>query len=482
VAILPFPLTRDRTALPAGRDLPSTWEEWRACYTRRDVAYHGGLYDAADRLAFQLFQARDDANDVIAETRRLTRDVAHVVDVNRHALAPESLTLTLTDAARNPDGDLVAAYRSIWKRSGFAAGFDTVAGQFAGLGRVGLAVRRLSQTPPYRSVLVPVDPRHYRAVYDPETGTQLERVIITIPFFDAATVDGAGRVTEDGTEHVWVQELTADTVTTWLDGVLQDDQTGDHRLGVVPFVNARYYQAGESEHGIWAAQGLDSALALYDSLQAQIAAIGTRYANPKLVIKGAEIGSSSELSLFGRVLNFFGIGSVDVVAEYLEPSLQQLGHLLESAREIRETAKETLPEFLVSGAGANASGRALEYRSAALVAKMGAARRRLWSETASALDMAQAMDAGAPVDPDTTVARITGGLVLPVDLKAHLEALGLAKALGVRQADIVRALQDLDLVADDADPEAYAAEILDGEADRATRFFVDRTRSAPALE
>ena len=80
-------------------DDPQTFDEWQRVYGRREAAYTGRLYDLEELRHHRLFRALDPGGAVIAETRRLTRDIQHVVDVDAAALAS---TWTIEPAGTGP--------------------------------------------------------------------------------------------------------------------------------------------------------------------------------------------------------------------------------------------------------------------------------------------------------------------------------------------------------------------------------------------
>ena len=71
------------------RRYPESRQQWLDLYQRRHEAYVGDPYTVADMKTLHLFRALDESGDVLAETRRLTRDVQFVVDTHVDAILAE---------------------------------------------------------------------------------------------------------------------------------------------------------------------------------------------------------------------------------------------------------------------------------------------------------------------------------------------------------------------------------------------------------
>lgn len=448
---------------------PETWEEWQDVYSRREDFYRNLGYTVDELKDWGLFRALDDNGKVIAVTRQLSRDIQHVVDTDALALAA-GWTL---EAADGDEGDLEEG-SDVWKRSAMDTRRTLLTLNLAQMGRVGVEAYIGTDDTGRLNV---IDPRHYTAQYE-DDGVTLKRVYICIPYYDAPTINSTGEAQQTGVPHTYVRELTTTETNTWVDGRLVSEQSGAHDLGVVPFVNIRFMPSGDTEHGIWAAHALESALATYDSLFAQITAVGNRSGNPIGYIKGALMGDGSAVGQLGRWIE--GL-PVDGEAGYLEANLQGLKVLLEAANQARLTARETMPEFLFAGAGAGSSGDALRWRASAFELKVGSIRERLFAHMARITDIAVRYERSEPYNPDEDLFRVTGSPLLPVDKAAELDGLEVAQRLGMQAVDTVRHLQRLELVDAEAVPEDYALESSDSTADTA-RAFLTQTGPAPTDE
>ena len=187
-----------------------------------------------------------------------------------------------------------------------------------------------------------------------------------------------------------------------------------------------------------------------------------------LIGKGVRFGEGSDVTRFGRMVGIPETADVKL----LEPTFSQIAQLLKAAQEARLAARESLPEFIFAGAGANASGEALRLRGAAFVSKYEEIRSRVYADLARVTEYAVRMDERAAYDEDGDALTIEASPVLQPDLDAELSALERADKIGaITRADKVRYLQRLGMLRADLDPDAYAAEIEDRTADRALQFF-----------
>lgn len=442
---------------------PETHDQWVEWYNRRESAYLHDPYSLAESKAFRLFRAFDPNGDIIAVTRRITRDIQHVVDTGAGAIAGGRM---LIEAAS--EGADASAAAAVWKRSAWNSRKGSWAKSLAMMGRCGVEAVRLD--PRGNTALVVRDPRCYRAEYDQETGTALARVVITVPFYEPGSIDPSmGVVDDQAVLHSYVRVLTPDRIEVYLDGRLVEEESGDHGLGVVPFVNSICvpYHA-DDEHGLWVGHGMDSALAFYNSVQTQVSAIGNRYANPQLVGRGVRFGEDSEVTRFGRMIGI----PADADVKLLEPNFGQLSQLLAAAEAARLAARESLAEFTFAGAGANSSGEALRLRAAAFVGKYEEIRARVYADLARVTEYAVQMDSGAEYDPNTDAFTIEASPVMQPDRGAELDALERADKIGaITLPDKIRGLQRIGMIAADIDADQYAAEVEDRTADRATQFF-----------
>lgn len=433
---------------------PQGFSEWSEHYARREAAYRGGLYDRVQREAWRLFEARDPAGELIAETRRLTRDVQHVVDVDASAL---SASWTLEPTHEGTDA-LAEAGLSIWRRSGVIERRAQWARVGASLGDHHIEAVRMA---PGDVRLVAYDPRFVHVEYDEATGTQIERVIVQMAVMDAPDVSG-GRLVESGRVSMITRVLDRELVRVWEDGVLVSE--APHGLDVVPWVHLPFLPYTDPAHGMWAAPGLDGPVAAVDSMLAAIGAVANRHGAPILHVSGAKLDTSGD-SVFqpGRVLATpSGVG-----AGYIEATLTGLDTLLASAQQARAQARETLPEFLFVEAGATASGAALSMRATQFVSKMSEVRERWYSGVSRATEMALAMQREATLDEAPKI-RISAPPVLPADSRGESAVIReLYEGGYLLLEDAVQALQRLGYVPADVDPADYAEQLRDrGRAER----------------
>lgn len=452
---VPDPATNGQPSGP--NRIPTTHEEWVQRYSWLHDAYVGGPYSVGDMKALGLFRALDPDGDVILETRRLTRDVQHVVDTGAQALWGATPAIDLMPGMAGTPADLETAAR-VWRRSRVTEQKERWSRWGASMGDVVLEAARLNTAPPYDVRIVGYDPRVCEVEYDDATGCEIARVVITQPYLDMPDAGPRGTAGGMGVLHEYVRILDRESVTVYRDGVLVPEESGPHLLGVVPAVHLSWLPYVDPSHGLWTAVGLEQPLALIDSLLTQVQAIGVRHANPLLAISGAKIASGAGVFDFGRVLS--GLPA-DGKAEYLEASLQGVAQLLEAANVARQQARDTLPEFLFTQAGASASGAALNFWAAAFVAKMESIRGRWSPGLARVTEYAVRMEQGSAYDPDDALYRVQAPPVLPVNVEGEVKVLhDVLERGGIRLIDYVRGLQRIGVLGAEVDPEEYAAALV----------------------
>lgn len=456
---------------------PQTHEQWVSRYSWLSDSYTGEAYSVGDMKALGLFRALDPDGEVILETRRLTRDVQHVVNTGAGALWGPVATLDWQpgqrQATRRGPDRLEAAAR-VWRRSRVQERKGTWATWGASMGDVVIEAVRQNATRPYDSVLVAYDPRSCQIDYDDLTGTRIERIVIRLPTFEPDPVTPRGTVAGLSPVHEYVRILTRDGVQVFLDGVEVAEETGDHGLGEVPAVHLGWLPYIDPSHSLWTAPNLEQPLAMVDSLLTQVQAIGGRHANPLLAGIGLKIPAGSDILQFGRVVSGVPQGG-DV--KYVEANMQGVATLLEAATLARQQARDTLPEFLFSQAGAGASGAALRTWGSAFVSKIENIRARWSPGLARVTQFAALLDEGAAYDPDDEWFQVLAPPALPVDVGSEVDTL--EKVMdrgGLKLVDYVRHLQRLGLVNSEVEPEAYAAELEDER--EATEARTQRTAAA----
>ncbi|MEL6344719.1 MAG: phage portal protein [Myxococcota bacterium] len=448
--------------------LPQHHEEWVDRYQYLLDAHNGENYRTEMVEALQLFRAIDEMGDVIARARRLHRDLVFVVEVAVSALDIPSLTLVDVEGA-DPEAQQLA--RQIWKRSQPAEFGDVWATLLTVTGDVFIEPVRMSATPPYQTRLCSHDPRTVYCEYDDQLGVTLERAVITHQVLGPATVDAYGTVSELGALMTYQRDLNDTRIEEATIGNrrarLDDGSEGPlervdeevptlHGLGAVPLVHLRCIPIAEPEHSLPITHAMHRALAECDSLMSQISAVADRYANPKLVIKGAQVDQKTKLTLFGRIINLFGGKVEHADAFYLEARLDALKVISDRLEGLLKDVRATMPEFLFSGGTSNLSAEALELLATRFETKYRNLRKRIYGGLEKALAMAVAMERNGPYDPEAHPVTLQGPPLLPANVKARLEEIKTSKDMGLLlREDAVRHLQALDLIPDDVDPEEY---------------------------
>ena len=440
-------------AVHAGQRYPRTNEEWKSYYTLRDDAYKVDPYTIGEINGLGLFRELDLEGNVIAETRRLTRDVNYVVNRNAEALAPADLTFEVEDDDERTDEEI----RAIWRRSKVDVNAGAWARQCAAMGTIAFEAVRTNAAPPYNSRVVGYDPRHIEDMEYDAYGDLVRLVIHIANVRGAAKVTRTGILDRDQAGTTYTRVLTRDRIDVYRDGEHVPDESGDHGLGVVPAVVVPFLPYHEPGRGLWAAQGLDFPLALVDSLMTQIQAVGNRHGNPILVPIGVRLEGGTDVGRLGRVLEGVQVGGS---VTYTEATLTGLSTLLDAAQAAREMARETLPEFLFTDAGASSSGSALNFRAASFVAKVQSVRKSWYRMFSDVLEMAWRLDNNTAWDDSTDLVTVKAGPVLPIDTAGELKKLtDTMDAGGMLMIDFVKGLQRIGLVPPDADAETYAAQV-----------------------
>lgn len=453
------PLSQQGTG---GFGYPRSPEEWNTRYSWLFGQYAGEPYSVGDIKQLGLFRALDDNGNVIAETRRITSDVRHVINTDASAIAKQ---LSLQARPGAPAG-VVPVGEAIWRRGRVQAYLRKWSTESAAMGDFHVeAVWRSGGSRPVR-----YDPRHVELIYDDEQ-IDIEKAVITVPVFASAE----GERSPDGTPldqplYIYRRTLTREAVIVEEGSV--DSATGfvekgsyRHNLGYVPLVHVPFIPFGPPEHGLWAAHGMEEVCAAIDSYMTQLRAIANRFANPILYLKGARLGDGSDVFKFGRVLQ--GIPA-DGEVGYLEPQLI-ISQLWEAIQAFKSDQRQTIPEFLFSGAGANTSGEALKLRASEFESKMEDVRGRMYGGLSMVTQMCAMLDDGASgFTPEELWYRIDAAPILPRDRSAWMQLVQSARSAGLITKETgIRHMQAIGLVDEEADLDAYAAE-LEEEAAEAT--------------
>lgn len=445
---------------------PQTFDAWNAWYARLQRAYEGAPYTTAEVDAWRLFLGVDNAGEVIAETRRLTRDIQHVVDTDARAIAGSAWTLEdpTWEAPEGAEGEaaespLLEAGEAVWERSGVQVEKGRWARVACALGDIVLEAVRTSAMQPHETTIAQYHPAWCRVEKDQLTGTRIERLIVEYTAFEAAVVAESGVVTDTGLTTRYTRVVDAQEVKAYRNGKLIPEESGPHGAGTTPVAHLICTPFVDPEHGLWAAHGLEGCLATVDSMLTQIQAIGARHGNPLLALTGARFeADGAEFGLGKKIGGIPTGGSL----QYVEASLQGVATLLEAAQRAREQARETLSEFLFTDSGANSSGDALSWRATAFASKAEEIRGRWFDQLARLTGIAVAMDAGRPYDPERDRLRIVGSPILPVNAAKEAATLqAIRDAGGLTNADYIAGLQRLGYVSNDHTPTEYAQAIAD---------------------
>lgn len=474
--------TPNTTATPqaAIKPLPQTHEEWTLKMEVQEAWYDQARYTADESATGNLFRAEREDGTLIIETKRLTRDIQFVVDADRKLLF-KGLTIEVVPTGNDAaDAAYLEAAVAVWTRS---QGVE----QSAEWGLL-LCKRGTMYLAPVlhpvgmgekKAFIVGYDPVHVRTVFSPTGLPIMDKASIKLMWRDALELAPDGELSSNPIQHTSVRLMGPRTVelevldaegelevrdvafpmwiTTFINGVVEDEQSGDPGIGPhVPLVQLKFQPSGQPEWGLWACHGMEPALASIDSLWTMIQAGGARYGNPTLFLFGARLDEEGidSAQRFGRM--FHGMDS-EARAEYLEASMSGAVLLLSAVQDQRKAIRETLPEFLFLDSGANSSGKALSFRASELVSKIEEIRDRIYPCIARALEMAVSMDTGVEYTPDTRRLKITAGPVLPVDTAALIESLAKVDSMSaIQRVDVVRHLQRVGLVPIEADPVEYA--------------------------
>ncbi len=439
--------------------LPTSEDGWRRYYSDRWGAYTGEQYSDAIQAEVPLFRAFDLNNKLIATTRRLCRDVAHVVDVGKSALALSEVTYSPLDVSEEER----AALERVWARSRIAELGELWSQHVCLAGDYYLEAYRRSDG---QVAVIGHDARTVYPYYDEETWSQIRSLTITKQWEEEPVVDAYGNVVEVSSLHFHQREIRATGIKVNKSingkGMEASEGEGDHGLNALPAVHLRAVLLDQPEHSLWVGHGLDSAIAEADSLYSQISAISKRYADPHLVVVGPQIGSDSKALHFGRIINISGspeeIANTEV--KYLESDLSAIKALLEAIDRLLSDVRLTLPEFLFSGAS-GLSGEAIRRLENRFVRKYTAIRQRVYAGLAEVLSKAVSMELRRPYD-GRVLLQIEAPPILPADAASEVEILTKAAASGdVLQVDRIRGYQRLGIASPEMDPEVYRQKLED---------------------
>ena len=458
--------TRHLALKRGGEDLfgyPDTHQAWQERYQLLLDLAHGCDYSRELVRDEQAFRAFDDNGEIIAYTRAYYRERLFVLNTGVSALALGELTLNPAEGASTEEVDRAEA---IFKRSEIG---DDWAFTYAAAGDLYMEPAR-ADAGSMDVTIIPYPPQNVVPVYGMVHRKRLERVTITSGIMDDPLVDAEGNVVEMG-EHYVHQRMVDRTQIKVSARLPNDDEgreqervdaaaSGSHGLGICPVVHARCMPASYPEHSFPITHGMDRGLMLADSLITQIKAVGDRYANPRMYLFGAKLGSDSDISLFGRILNIFGGSSkTPIEAGYLEPTMTGIKEMREQLAALLDDIRLTFPEYLFNGGStANVSAEALQLLATQYERKYLALRSRLYGAIEKALAIGVAMEMGREYDPERHPITIEGPPLLPANILKRLQELAAAKDMGaVTSTDIVRHSQALGIASPEMDAEDYAA-------------------------
>ena len=443
---------------------PTSMAQWHDRYIALRCAYEMQDYDGQMRRALRLFEALDDQSEkeLIAQTRRLHTDLRFVVDRNAAALFGNVASLEIAQLAglssRLAEQNLTAG-QQVWRRSSMTRQLGLLSTNIASQGRMGIEVVRANSNQPYETALALHWPHTYNVEYDRLTGTRIKRVTIKRGYWRQTDPDPTTGDAEQVLE-VYTRILTDTEIRVFrqvgADSRLVEEESGPHGLGVVPFVNLVWQPYSEPGHGLFAAHGIEPALALSDSLMTVANAAAKRFGAPLPYVTGATLGQDNA-GHFGR---WMYSKNEKTVFGYMEPTMSGITAVLATINQALTDMRNTFPSFAVFGGGANASGEALKMRQEAFEAKVGSARLNILPGMAEAVAMAVAMDDNRAHDRDTDLFSLRTGPIIPVNVTGEIDILDKARAgKGLTQVDYVRGLQRLGVVGEQEDPEKYVEQV-----------------------
>ena len=445
------------------RRWPTTREGIDAEYTRREEAYTGADYTDAEVQDYNLFQAKNGDNQVIATAKRITADIRFVVQVDAASIASDGVSLQVREAML-PGGQDTApialdAGQTVWRRSGVGLHLLRWAANTCILGDYWLEVQRGTTG----AVVVGHDPRRVVAKMD-ATGQTVEQLVVSYEYSDMAAIDPrTGAFAGKPESHLYRRVVTPDEVRVYRDDRLIPEESGPNTLGVVPAVRLSYRPILDGHLSEWAGSGFEAAVAAVDSARTQVLSIVTRHANPILALIGARLAAGEDLQTIGRTIAVPG----DADVKWLEAALNGVQVAVEQADALRASLKETLPEFLFVESGASASGTSLSYRAGAFVSKIEPIRQAVYVQLARCIGWGVAIDAGLRWSEAADVYMVDGGDALPMDAAASATLyVSLADGGWLTGSDTIRRLQGLQLIGPDDDPADYYAR---AQADKAAR-------------
>jgi hypothetical protein len=458
--VLAFPRTDGRYA-----DLsayPKTEQGWKDRYDRLWCAYLSEPYDLAEIKAFHLFRALDDDNAEIDVTRRVFSLYRFITEIDVGGILGGRVALEVEDGLKVDGVEMTEEARAkllvdgeaVWKRSVMDDQMEPLVRTTAALGDSYMEAVRTSATKPYRTTLVRYDPREVTPYYDQVTGSKLVKVVINKGYLgsDAVAPDG---VIDDDTPHTYRREITETRIDVWIDGVKREELSGEHNAGTIPVVHLQFTPFTEPDHGLPAANGIDQAVMMCDSLATQARAIGNRTANPIGYVAGAKLAENSSITKFGRWLS--GLPA-DAKVGYVETGGNAVDQLRAQIDQLLHHIQRTSPEFMFADTETNVSGESLTYKAAAFENKVGNARTRIFGGICRITAIAVAMDADQPADVERLVYKIDAPPVLPRNGTTELD--NLIKIRGqITPGDFVRGLQRLGHVGLHHDPETYALKV-----------------------
>ena len=436
------------------RRWPTTREGIEGEYSRREEAYTGADYTDNEVQDYNLVQAKNGDNQVIATAKRITSDIRFVVHVDAASIASDGVALQVREAML-PGGQEAAPLalelgQAVWRRSGVGLHLLRWASNTCILGDYWLEVQR----GPSGAVLVGHDPRRVVAKMDP-TGQTIQQLVVSHEYTDDTAIDPrTGAFSGKPEQHTYRRVVTPEEVRVYRDDQLVPHESGPNTLGVVPAVRLSYRPILDGHLSEWAGSGYEAAVAAVDSARTQVLSIVTRHANPILALIGARLAAGEDLQTIGRTIAVPG----DADVKWLEAALNGVQVAVEQADALRNALKETLPEFLFVESGASSSGSALSYRAGAFVAKIEPIRQSIYAQLSRCIGWAVAIDAGARWSDAADYYQVDGGEALPMDVSASSALYtGLAAGGWLTGADTVRRLQGLQLIGPDEDPAEYYA-------------------------
>lgn len=434
----------------------TTASERKKEYERRQRVYESAPYTDDEIGRWNLFRAVDENRCVVATTRRVDPLIRFVCDVDARAIASNGVVVRGPVDSQDPsEAADVEAARLAWEASSGDRHLLAWASAYAIRGDAVWEVQQHDGG----ARLAAHHPGNVTVWRDPN-GDRIIQAAIEFDYVAPPSQEALLRGENTDRRVTYRRVLTPDVIVTKDgDGV---PVVVDNPLGVVPIVTARFSPSPSTNIiGQWAGSGLEGAVAMLDSSSCQIQTVGSRHANPLLLLKGFRLPDDSDPSAPSNIIQ--GVPP-DSDVQWIEAALEGVRTLVESRASLREQVERLIPELLFVDAGASASGTALSYRASAFVAKIEPSRQAFYDALADGLAMAVAWDSASPASEVRRLLLsrniiVDGGTVIPADRGAVVGVVTDLVAAGlITRTTATQMLQGASVVDAGVDPEVYAAD------------------------